>query len=138
MNQHAYPGRTKRESYLISPELPGGGQHIDKMQEHWVLARAGKKVLRPGGIELTRQMLDALAIGPQDRVVEFAPGLGTPQKWFCRSTLWHIGAWSANRLQSGNCADDLQDPPLRSYRPCRRIRAARCLRERARTMVRHY
>lgn len=46
------------------------------MQGHWVLARAGKRVLRPGGIELTRQMLDALAIGPTDRVVEFAPGLG--------------------------------------------------------------
>jgi SAM-dependent methyltransferase len=46
------------------------------MQGHWVLARAGKRVLRPGGIELTRQMLDALAISPQDSVVEFAPGLG--------------------------------------------------------------
>jgi cyclopropane fatty-acyl-phospholipid synthase-like methyltransferase len=46
------------------------------MQGHWVLARAGKRVLRPGGLELTRRMLDALAIGPQDRVVEFAPGLG--------------------------------------------------------------
>jgi len=46
------------------------------MQGHWVLARAGKRILRPGGLELTRRMLDALAIGPQDRVVEFAPGLG--------------------------------------------------------------
>ncbi len=46
------------------------------MQGHWVLARAGKRVLRPGGLELTRRMLDALTIDPQDRVVEFAPGLG--------------------------------------------------------------
>jgi hypothetical protein len=64
------------ESRLGSPELPGGGQCTDKMQGHWVLARAGKKVLRPGGIELTRKMLAALAIGPEDRVVEFAPGMG--------------------------------------------------------------
>lgn len=54
----------------------GAGQRTEKVQGHWVLARAGKRVLRPGGIELTRSMLDALAIGPQDRVVEFAPGLG--------------------------------------------------------------
>ncbi len=58
------------------PELPGAEQHPGKMQGHWALARAGKRVLRPGGVELTRQMLDVLAIGPLDRVVEFAPGLG--------------------------------------------------------------
>jgi len=46
------------------------------MQGHWVLARMGKKVLRPGGIELTKRMVDFLAIGPGDEVVEFAPGLG--------------------------------------------------------------
>lgn len=43
---------------------------------HWVLASLGKKVLRPGGIQLTRIMLRELAIGTQDRVVELAPGLG--------------------------------------------------------------
>ena len=42
---------------------------------HWVLARVGKKVLRPGGLELTLQMLsDAKLTG--SRVVEYAPGLG--------------------------------------------------------------
>jgi SAM-dependent methyltransferase len=61
---------------LASPKKVGEGQHPDKLQGHWILARAGKRVLRPGGLELTRRMLDALAIGPQDRVVEFAPGLG--------------------------------------------------------------
>lgn len=49
---------------------------VHKMQGHWLLASAGKRVLRPGGLELTRRMLDALAIGSRDRVVEFAPGLG--------------------------------------------------------------
>ncbi len=57
-------------------ELVGEGQCPDKMQGHWVLARAGKRVLRPGGLQLTRRMLDALAINSFDRVVEFAPGLG--------------------------------------------------------------
>jgi ubiquinone/menaquinone biosynthesis C-methylase UbiE len=43
---------------------------------HWVLARLGKRVLRPGGLEATGLLLDQLSITPQDRVVEFAPGLG--------------------------------------------------------------
>jgi hypothetical protein len=52
-------------------ELP-----TEKMPGHWLLARMGKRVLRPGGLELTRWLLDALAISPGDDVVEFAPGLG--------------------------------------------------------------
>lgn len=48
----------------------------DKVQGHWLLARLGKKVLRPGGRQLTATMLDALDVGAADRVVEFAPGLG--------------------------------------------------------------
>jgi hypothetical protein len=47
-----------------------------KMPGHWVLARLGKRVLRPGGMELTRRMLAALRIGKNDKVVEFAPGMG--------------------------------------------------------------
>ena len=46
------------------------------MPGHWLLARMGKRVLRPGGIESTRRMLDALDIRATDDVVEFAPGLG--------------------------------------------------------------
>jgi hypothetical protein len=47
-----------------------------KMPGHWLLAKMGKRVLRPGGLELTHQLLDALAIQAHDDVVEFAPGLG--------------------------------------------------------------
>ena len=61
---------------FTSTNLPGDGQRPEAIQGHWVLARAGKRVLRPGGLELTRKMLDALAITPEDRVIEFAPGLG--------------------------------------------------------------
>jgi len=49
---------------------------LEKMPGHWLLARMGKRVLRPGGVELTRELLTALAIKVQDDVVEFAPGLG--------------------------------------------------------------
>jgi phospholipid N-methyltransferase len=54
------------QSTLASTHAPG----------HWVLARLGKKVLRPGGLGATRRLLSTLAVGPGDEVVEFAPGLG--------------------------------------------------------------
>ena len=56
--------------------LPGAGLSAGKMPGHWLLARLGKRVLRPGGLELTRYMLESLAIRSSDAVVEFAPGLG--------------------------------------------------------------
>lgn len=60
----------------MSAARPGEGLKTQKMPGHWVLARMGKRVLRPGGMELTRKMLDALSIGREDDVVEFAPGMG--------------------------------------------------------------
>jgi phospholipid N-methyltransferase len=48
----------------------------EKMPGHWLLARMGKRVLRPGGMELTRRLLQSLEIQPHDDVVEFAPGMG--------------------------------------------------------------
>lgn len=47
-----------------------------KMPGHWLLAKLGKRVLRPGGLELTRLMLNQLNIQARDSVIEFAPGLG--------------------------------------------------------------
>ena len=41
-----------------------------------LLARLGKRTLRPGGMELTQQMLELLGVQRSDEVVEFAPGLG--------------------------------------------------------------
>jgi SAM-dependent methyltransferase len=43
---------------------------------HWVLAEMGKRVLRPGGKELTLDLIETLEVGPADNVVEFAPGVG--------------------------------------------------------------
>jgi SAM-dependent methyltransferase len=56
--------------------MPRSEIPTEKVQGHWLLARLGKKVLRPGGRELTDSMLAALAVGPTDRVVELAPGMG--------------------------------------------------------------
>jgi SAM-dependent methyltransferase len=52
-----------------------------KMPGHWVLASLGKRVLRPGGLELTHRMLAALDVGSKDDVVEFAPGLGVTARF---------------------------------------------------------
>lgn len=40
------------------------------------MAKMGKKVLRPGGKELTMKLINGLEINDKDFVVEFAPGLG--------------------------------------------------------------
>ena len=56
--------------------LPGADLPPGKMPGHWLLARLGKRVLRPGGRELTHRLIQSLNIGPSDSVVEFAPGLG--------------------------------------------------------------
>lgn len=62
--------RSKREL------LPGSDLDANKMPGHWLLARLGKRVLRPGGLELTHRLVEGLDIRPSDSVVEFAPGLG--------------------------------------------------------------
>lgn len=59
-----------------SQSTPGETLKTDKMPGHWLLARLGKRVLRPGGRQLTNRMIEALNIQSTDQVVEFAPGLG--------------------------------------------------------------
>ncbi|MDX9704449.1 MAG: methyltransferase domain-containing protein [Weeksellaceae bacterium] len=50
--------------------------NIEKAQGHWILAKMGKRVLRPGGWELTQKLIDSLQIESKDKIVEFAPGMG--------------------------------------------------------------
>ncbi len=47
-----------------------------KAQGHWILAKMGKKVLRPGGKALTQKLVSGLDIRQEDEIVEFAPGIG--------------------------------------------------------------
>lgn len=55
--------------------LPYADRPIATAPGHWVLARAGKRVLRPGGAALTADMLGHARLAGAD-VVELAPGLG--------------------------------------------------------------
>lgn len=55
--------------------LPFADRDDDAVQGHWLLARLGKRVLRPGGVELTHKLLALADVGDRD-VVELAPGLG--------------------------------------------------------------
>lgn len=56
--------------------LPGAELHVPRMPGHWLLAKLGKRVLRPGGLGLTQRLIDGLAVASSDDLVEFAPGLG--------------------------------------------------------------
>lgn len=76
----------------LDPNLPGRGLDYNRMPGHWLLAQLGKRVLRPGGLELTRHMLEALDIQSTDHVVEFAPGLGvTARETLQRNPLSYTG-----------------------------------------------
>jgi cyclopropane fatty-acyl-phospholipid synthase-like methyltransferase len=63
-------------SNVLTITTLGASLDQQRMPGHLVLARLGKCVLRPGGVELTRRMLAALTIVSADHVVEFGPGLG--------------------------------------------------------------
>lgn len=87
--------------------LPGDELDAAKMPGHWLLARLGKRVLRPGGLGMSRSLLKALAIGPSDEIVEFAPGLGvTARMMLDHHPLRYTGverdpkatAWTARQL----------------------------------------
>ena len=58
-------------------------ERLNEKQGHWILAKAGKKVLRPGGRELTKMLISNMNINPSDDVVEFAPGLGFTASLTC-------------------------------------------------------
>ncbi len=77
-----------------SPQLPSQNRADDSVQGHWLLARLGKRVLRPGGVELTRTLLARAEVTDAD-VLELAPGLGrTAAEILARRPRSYIGAES--------------------------------------------
>lgn len=67
---------------MTSPErtgqtavLPLSERRIQDVPGHWLLARLGKRALRPGGTAMTSRLLRDASLAAAD-VVEFAPGLG--------------------------------------------------------------
>lgn len=56
-------------------QLPFAARRAQDAPGHWLLARLGKRVLRPGGLGLTRRLVEHARVSGAD-VVELAPGLG--------------------------------------------------------------
>jgi SAM-dependent methyltransferase len=56
-------------------DLPCADRDDEAVGGHWLLARLGKRVLRPGGVELTRTLLGRAGLTGAD-VLELAPGMG--------------------------------------------------------------
>jgi len=82
------PGR-RRDS---DPPLPVSSRADENMPGHWLLARLGKRVLRPGGVELTRTLLARANVTDAD-VLELAPGLGrTAAEIIARRPRSYVGA----------------------------------------------
>ncbi|MBZ4558546.1 methyltransferase domain-containing protein [Mycobacterium avium subsp. hominissuis] len=74
------------------PPLPGSHRADEAVAGHWLLARLGKRVLRPGGVELTRTLLSHAQLTGAD-VVELAPGLGrTATEIVARAPRSYVGA----------------------------------------------
>lgn len=72
--------------------MPPSNRADDAVQGHWLLARLGKRVLRPGGIGLTRTLLADAHVADAD-VLELAPGLGrTATEILARGPRSYIGA----------------------------------------------
>jgi SAM-dependent methyltransferase len=72
--------------------MPFATRDDGAVQGHWLLARLGKRVLRPGGVELTHRLL-ALADVSDSDVVELAPGLGrTAKEIIDRNPRSYVGA----------------------------------------------
>lgn len=55
--------------------VPFAARRAEDAPGHWLLARMGKRVLRPGGSGLTRRLLERARV-PGCDVIELAPGLG--------------------------------------------------------------
>ncbi|WAJ47121.1 methyltransferase domain-containing protein [Mycobacterium sp. Aquia_216] len=71
---------------------PMSSRADDSVQGHWLLARLGKRVLRPGGVGLTRTMLAGAGVTDVD-VLELAPGLGrTAAEILARAPRSYVGA----------------------------------------------
>jgi SAM-dependent methyltransferase len=80
-----------QETRQVQEEI-GAGLAVERMPAHWLMARLGKRVLRPGGVELTRWLLEHVEIRPDSVVVELAPGLGaTAARLIARGPARYIG-----------------------------------------------
>jgi len=55
------------------------------MQGHWLLAKLGKRILRPGGRALTAKLLEQAKPSGDDDIVELGPGVGATAEVLLRA-----------------------------------------------------
>ena len=55
------------------------------MQGHWLFAKLGKRILRPGGRLLTAKLLEQAKPASSDDIVELGPGVGATAEVLLRS-----------------------------------------------------
>lgn len=98
---------------MVAVPLPKSDVAAERAPGHWLLARLGKRVLRPGGLELTRFLLRSLSIQASDDVVEFAPGLGVTTKLVLASAPASYTAVERDKDAAAGLTRVLQ-PPLQT------------------------
>lgn len=61
------------------------GPEAGRMQGHWLLAKLGKRILRPGGRALTAKLLEQAKPAGGDDIVELGPGVGATAEVLLRA-----------------------------------------------------
>ena len=61
------------------------GPEAARMQGHWLLAKLGKRILRPGGRVLTAKLLEQAKPAGDDDIVELGPGVGATAEVLLRA-----------------------------------------------------
>lgn len=61
------------------------GPEAGRMQGHWLLAKLGKRILRPGGRALTAKLLEQAKPAGGDDIVELGPGVGSTAEVLLRA-----------------------------------------------------
>ena len=61
------------------------GPEAGRMQGHWLFAKLGKRILRPGGRLLSARLLEQAKPGSDDDIVELGPGVGATAEVLLRA-----------------------------------------------------
>ncbi|MGQ4538235.1 class I SAM-dependent methyltransferase [Dermabacteraceae bacterium P7074] len=91
------------------------GPEASRMQGHWLLASLGKRVLRPGGIALTKQMLSHVGLQRGEKIVEFGPGVGRTAELLLASEPSHYWGVDPNPEGKAQVEKVLSGKPQAEY-----------------------
>ncbi|NEG69351.1 class I SAM-dependent methyltransferase [Bifidobacterium choloepi] len=82
-----------------------------RKQGHWLLASLGKTVLRPGGLAMTKALLDHAALAAGETIVEFGPGVGKTAQYLLATSPAKYYGIDPNAEGVGRLADVLEAHP---------------------------